>query len=416
MYKALYNFSIYLFIGILWIIRPFNSKIRKMLDGRKKQFKTAASDNNQLDDSQRVICIHCASLGEFEQGRSLIEALRTKEPKAKIIVTFFSPSGYEIRKNYQGCDGVYYLPFDTKRRVRRFLNEVKPTDFYIIKYEYWFNLLNELKLRGVNTYLVSAIFREKSQFTAPKWKGGDFYRAMLGLFTNIFVQDDSSKEFLSSLGYNSLVVGDTRFDRVADLVTSAKSIAIVEEFVKGSPMTVVCGSTWPEDEALLMQLMKEKTEWRFVVAPHEIVNQNVEKLIQESGRVATRYSKANGVLTEGSTLLVIDTIGLLCSVYQYGEISYIGGGFGAGIHNTLEAATWGMPIVFGTKYEKFKEARDLVAIGAAKSVNNAEELLVAFEQYSTTYEHAGELSKGYVLQNIGATDKILGCVNKEVAI
>lgn len=413
MYKALYNLSIHLFIGVLHLLSPFNSKIKRMIVGRRKQ-QLPNFEEIECQGTSRVICVHCASLGEFEQGRSLIEALRREEPSAKIIVTFFSPSGYDIRKSYQGCDGVYYLPFDTKRRVKRFLDIVKPTDFYIIKYEYWYNLLSELHSRGSRIYLVSAIFRERSQFTAKGWRGGNFYRAMLNFFTLIFVQDQASKELLERIGYSRdggcQVVGDTRFDRVSDLVSSSRSIELVKEFVKGSPLTVICGSTWPEDEALLVELMKVNSDWRFVVAPHEIVDQNIERLIAQSGRVATRYSKSEGSLIEGSTLLVIDVIGLLSSIYQYGEIAYIGGGFGAGIHNTLEAATWGMPIVFGPKYEKFKEARDLIKLESARSVTSLDELVSAFNYYSSNYESCGELSRGYVQGNIGATKAILSAV------
>ncbi len=408
MFKFLYNFSIHLFVALLFVLRLFNGKIKRMVDGRKEQQKQW-SEFSHKDDPKRVICVHCASLGEFEQGRSLIEDLRKREPGAKIVVTFFSPSGYDIRKNYAGADAVYYLPFDTRGSVKRFLDAINPSEFYIIKYEFWYNLLSELSCRGVKVYLVSAIFRENSQFTANRWRGGDFYRSMLNFFTLLFVQDEASKQLLTRLGCSEdrcHVVGDTRFDRVAQLVESSQRIELVEEFLEGAlSLTVVCGSTWPEDEELLVELMKNHADWRFIVAPHEISQINIEKMIQASGRVASRYSSAG--LQDGSTLLVIDTIGLLSSVYRYADITYIGGGFGAGIHNTLEAATWGKPIVFGAKYHNFKEARDMVELGAAKSITSYAELEAAFADYSENYVAFGVQAREYVMANIGATGKIL---------
>ncbi len=404
MYRVLYNLSIALFVGLLYVVQFFNAKVRKMIVGRRNQhYSTTLSYT-------KTICVHCASLGEFEQGRSLIEALRVHNPKARLVLTFFSASGYEIRKNYDGVDAVYYLPFDRPRKVKKFVRELGAEEFYIIKYEYWYNLLKELNRSGCKIYLVSAIFRENSTFFRSSMRGGAFYRAMLGYFTTIFVQDNNSKELLESIGCADSVVvaGDTRFDRVAQVTKSAKQIAIVEDFVRGSELTIVCGSTWGADEELLCEVMKMKEDWKFVVVPHEISQGGVERLIENSGRVATKYSE--GVLRDGSTLFVVDTIGLLSSLYQYGELAYIGGGFGVGIHNTLEAATWGVPIVFGPKYEKFREARELIAAGAARSISSADELLAAFENFAAEQKVVGAKAKTYVEHNIGATSKIISSI------
>lgn len=413
MFRALYNLSISLFVALLYVVQLFNAKVRKMVVGRSGQdFRDTSGV------ARETICIHCASLGEFEQGRSLIEALRTKYPNARLVLTFFSPSGYDIRRDYEGVDAVYYLPFDRPVAMRRFVEALSPSQFYIIKYEYWYNLLRELNRYGCELYLVSAIFRKNSVFFKSPWRGGAFYRGMLSYFTALFVQDEYSSELLGGLGYadKTVVVGDTRFDRVASVVGSARRIELVERFAQGSPLTIICGSSWDADEELLCEVMARREQWRFVVVPHEISESRIVKLIKNSGRIASRYSQ--GVIAEGSTLLVVDTIGLLSSLYGYGQIAYIGGGFGAGIHNTLEAATWGVPIVFGAKYHKFREARDLISLGAASSVSNGEEMLVAFDSYAQdgaqdgaqNGAHAGALAKEYVAINTGATGKIISYI------
>lgn len=385
----------------MWLVQPFVTKARKMIKGRKAQRFTPSLPQ------QQTICVHCASLGEFEQGRPLIEELRRKYPKARLVLTFFSSSGYDIRCNYSGVDDVYYLPFDTPRAVRKMLDALQPEKFIIIKYEYWYNLLRALNLRGVQLYLVSAIFGENSSFFYPTWKGGRFFRSMLAFFTHIFVQDEVSAERLRAIGFGDrvTVAGDTRFDRVANVTKTAREIDIVRDFVSDGKLTVVCGSTWGPDEELLIGAMEQRPDWRFIVVPHEISSARIDKLIDQSGRRAIRYSE--GKSDDQATLLVIDTIGLLSSAYRYGQIAYIGGGFGVGIHNTLEAATWGIPVVFGPKYQKFKEAVELVGIGAARSIDSGEQLLAVLDCYATTHEQCGAEARNYVERNLGATQTII---------
>ncbi len=396
----LYNLVIWIFVALLWVVHFFNGKLSKMVKGRKEQSFVQY-------DGREVICVHCASLGEFEQGRVLIEKLRAQNPNARLVLTFFSSSGYEIRKNFNGVDEVYYLPFDTKSAVRKFVKTLNPLKFYIIKYEYWYNLLRELKANDTKIYLVSAIFSENSIFFKKKLGVGALYRSMLGMFSGIFVQDAKSKELLEGIGFsdNVVVAGDTRFDRVAGIADEKFSSSLVDEFMSAGGRCVVCGSTWAPDEEFLCEVMKARGDWLFIVAPHEISESGVERLIAQSGRKASRYSK--GVINEGSTLLVIDCIGLLSKLYSFGEVSYIGGGFGVGIHNTLEAAAWGTPVVFGTNYHKFREACQLIECGAARSISSAEELLAAFDYYMGEGLGYGEVAANYVASNIGASDTIL---------
>lgn len=401
MFRSLYNLGIYLFVAALWVLQPLIPKARKMIAGRRTQKITPSHTDRQ------TICVHCASLGEFEQGRPLIEALRAKYPEARLVLTFFSPSGYDIRHNYSGVDDVYYLPFDTVGAVRRMLDLLNIDKFFIVKYEYWYNLLRQLNKRGVELYLVSAIFGENSSFFAPVWKGGAFYRQMLGYFTHIFVQDQPSADRLSEIGFGErvTVAGDTRFDRVAMVTSTARDIEKIVAFTSGAELTIVCGSTWGADEDLLVGVMKERPNWKFIVVPHEISDSRIERLIEQSGRLTVRYSEEQ--FDDRATLMVVDTIGLLSSIYRYGHIAYIGGGFGAGIHNTLEAATWGMPVVFGPRFERFKEAVELVETGAARSIGGGEQLLAAFDHYASCYDQCGVVARRYVEQNLGATQVIV---------
>lgn len=402
-FRLLYNIGICLFWALMWLMQPFVGKAKKMVRGRSAQRVT------QSEPGRQTICVHCASLGEFEQGRPLIEALRAKYPEARLVLTFFSSSGYDIRHNYSGVDDVYYLPIDTPVAVRRFLNKLRPEKFYIVKYEYWYNLLRQLRARGVELYLVSAIFGERSSFFAPAIKGGRFYRSMLDFFTHIFVQDEASAERLEAIGFRSdrvTVAGDTRFDRVAKVITTAKNIEMAAQFVAHAELTVVCGSTWGADEELIVSVMHQRPEWKFIVVPHEISAARIERLIEQSGRQAIRFSEQSAEVA-GASLMVVDTVGLLSSIYQYGQVAYIGGGFGTGIHNTLEAATWGMPVVFGPRYERFKEAVELVEMSAAKSIGTAEELLAALDHYAQRFSESGAAARQYVQKNIGATQIII---------
>lgn len=352
--------------------------------------------------------VHCASLGEFEQGRPLVEALRAQYPEARLVVTFFSPSGYEIRKNYAGADAVYYLPLDTPRAARRFVAQLQPDRVFFVKYEFWRNILRALHRSGARVYLVSGIFRKDMTFFRSAWAGGNFFRSILGSFDHFFVQDEASASLLASIGLGDrvTVAGDTRFDRVAGLAQSAPRNEAVERFV-GDSFTVVAGSTWPEDEALLIELMAARPDWKFVVAPHEISSERIDRFMADSGRKAIRYSNISAAQGD-ETLLMIDSIGLLSSLYRYGQLAYIGGGFGAGIHNTLEAAAWGRAVVFGPRYTKFREAVGLVECGAAISVTTADELKDAMATLSSSWRTVGDLAAAYVQSHIGATSIIMG--------
>ncbi len=400
-YRALYNFFVLLLTFTIFLGRFFNAKLAKMWQGRRAQ-KLAPRD------AREVILVHCSSLGEFEQGRVLIETLRGKCPEARLILTFFSSSGYEMRKNYAGVDEVYYLPLDRKRAVRKFLDTLCPNKVFIIKYEYWYNFLRELRGRGAEVYIVSAIFRRDSIFFKRCLGFGGFYRSMLGFFTKIFVQDAASKELLSEIGYSSEVVGDTRFDRVAEISHTAKADSLVESFARGESPVVVCGSTWAADEALLCEVMKRRPQWRFVIAPHEINQAHIQHLEQKCGRVSSRHT--SGVLAQDCSLLIIDRIGLLSGLYQYGDVAYIGGGFGAGIHNTLEAAAWSKGVIFGTNYKKFREAAKLIELGAGFSVSTLEELLQRLDYAVENSQHIGAIAGSYVKREAGATLKIVNSI------
>lgn len=384
----------------MWLAQPFVSKAHKMVRGRAEQRFLPSN-------GRRTFCVHCASLGEFEQGRPLIEALRARYPDVRLVLTFFSPSGYDVRHNYQGVDDVYYLPLDRASSVRNMLDALSPEKFFIIKYEYWFNLLKQLNERGCELYLVSAIFRPRMRFFASRWRAGGFFRSMLDMFTHIFVQDEASQQLLERSGVvkNVSIVGDTRFDRVAALSGTAIDVPMVADFTCGGGYTIVCGSTWSADEDLLLELMRAHTGWRFVVVPHEISDSRIERLIERSGRSACRYS--HGEVAADATLLVVDTVGLLSSLYRYGQVAYIGGGFGVGIHNTLEAATWGVPIVFGPCYSKFREAVDMVALGSAFSISDALQLDQTLCWLEGCSVERGSIAARYVEQNIGATQSIM---------
>ena len=359
----------------------------------------------------RKVWIHAASLGEFEQGRPIIERIRRDMPDAVIIVTFFSPSGYEIRKNYPLADHIFYLPSDTPANVRRFIDAVHPDVAIFIKYEFWLNYLNELHRRKIPTYLVSAIFRP-AQVHFRLW-GGMWLRA-LECYNTIFVQDEASKHLLEGVGFtHAVVAGDTRFDRVAEIARNAKRIPIIEYFAMGTPL-FVAGSTWGKDEELLIQLINTNPDIRFVIAPHEMDESRMRRLEREIEGGAVRYTRANESNDFSNVqVLILDTIGLLSSAYSYARWAYIGGGFGVGIHNTLEAATFGLPIAFGPNYHKFREACDMIELGAATSVTSAAELIAWIEPIKADGEalqKASSSARSYTKEHCGATDTIMRVV------
>lgn len=400
-----YNFGLSLYAWVIRLASARHRKARLWTEGRKDLFRRMTE---AIDPDARIVWIHVASLGEFEQGRPIIERIRKSHPEYKILLTFFSPSGYEIRKDYKGVDYVFYLPIDTPRNARRFLDAAHPEIAIFVKYEFWLNLLRELRRRKIRTYIVSAIFRRNSVFFRPY---GGMWRQALESFDTLFVQNEESKRLLAELGFDNVVVaGDTRFDRVAEIARAAKHIDVVERF-KGDSRLFVAGSTWGPDEELLIRLMNENPEVKFVIAPHEMDEGRIERLIAETRGGALRYTGCTSRTSYGRRqLLILDTVGLLASVYGYADWSYIGGGFGVGIHNTLEAATFGLPVAFGPNFRKFKEARDLVTLGAARSITDYESLrawYIPLRDNEEFLQKTCRIAKDYTMRHQGATGIIV---------
>ena len=405
----LYTLGIRLYLLLVRIASPFNPKAKLWLNGRKNLFTRLEA---AIGTGNRIAWFHCASLGEFEQGRPVIEAYRAKYPDVKILVTFFSPSGYEVRKNYSGADYIFYLPVDTWVNARRFVRMVNPEVVFFVKYEFWFFMLNRLKTEGVKTYLISAIFRPNQLFFK---RYGLWYRRMLRCFTHIFVQNEQSEQLLLSIGYSNVTIsGDTRFDRVYDIASQAKDLPMLSTFKCGE-MTLVAGSTWPKDEELLAEWFKGCSDkLKLVIAPHEIGEEHVQRILQLfEGICVARYTQAAQSDLASARILIVDTIGILSSAYRYGELAYIGGGFGSGIHNTLEAATWGIPVVFGPKYHKFKEAFDLISGEGGFTVKSQEELSAILNSLITEPEklkRGALFARDYVEVKRGSTRKILEAI------
>lgn len=405
--KLLYIIGIWGYTLLIRIFSLFNPKAKLFINGRKNIFTLITQ---KINPSEKHIWFHFASLGEFEQGRPVLEELKALYPAKKIIVTFFSPSGYEIRKNYALAD-VFYLPIDTAANAKRFIASINPEMAIFTKYEFWHFYFKELKDQGIPLYVISGIFRESQAFF--KWYGG-FYRNILKAVTYFFVQNKESENLLKSIGLNHVTIsGDTRFDRVYENAKSPKRLNLVESFIDSAP-TLVCGSTWPEDERLLSALSQQYPNWKFIIAPHEIHESHIESVEKQFSVGSIRFSVFSAdpkALNAKSQTLIIDNIGMLSSLYQYGKVAYIGGGFGTGIHNTLEAAAFGLPVIFGPKYDKFQEAKDLIAIGAAQSISSSEELIDAFNAFATNQE-AAYAARKYVEDNKGATDQIISVITK----
>ena len=394
---------------ILWYMAaPFSRKPRKMMKGHWVVYELL---RQQLEKDARYIWFHAASLGEFEQGRPLIEKIRAKYPDYRILLTFFSPSGYEVRKNYRGADIVCYLPFDKPRNVKKFLDLVNPCMAFFIKYEFWKNYLDELHKRRTPVYSVSSIFRRGQIFF--KWYGGT-YRNVLRNFDHIFVQNERSKRYLSKIGINKVtVVGDTRFDRVLQIRDEAKDLPLVELF-KNNTMTFVAGSSWQPDEDLFIEYFNRHPEVKLIIAPHVIDENHLVEIIRKLKRPYVRYTRADEKNVRKADCLIIDCFGLLSSIYRYGEIAYIGGGFGVGIHNTLEAAVYGIPVIFGPKYQKFQEAIHLLEAKGGFSIKSYEELKILLDRMlgdEDFLREAGKNAGAYVTDNAGTTDKVLGMIN-----
>ena len=380
---------------------------------RAGQAQTTTILREKIDRKAKYIWFHASSLGEFEQGRPMIEQIRKVHPEYKILLTFFSPSGYEVRKNYAGADVVCYLPFDTPGRVEQFLDLANPAMAIFIKYEFWGNYLHTLQQRGIPVYIISAIFRREQLFF--QWFGKP-YRKMLDCFNHLFVQDERSKALLEEYGIrNVTVAGDTRFDRVIDVYHQAKQIPLVERFIKGTdgqqpPLVFVAGSSWPEDEAIFIPYFERHPEMKLIIAPHEIHEGHLKSIEARLHRPTIRLSQATEQNVADQDCLIVDSFGLLSSLYRYGQIAYIGGGFGAGIHNTLEAAVYGMPVLFGPRFQKFKEAKDLIAVGGAFTFDNAPAFTSRMDTLLSTPEALQQSSQAaghFVQSHGGATTTIL---------
>lgn len=402
--QFLYTIANYIFYVLVKIASLKNEKAKKWITGRKKQFDTI---KNLTNSQAKTVWVHCASLGEFEQGRPLIEAIKKQYPEKKIMLTFYSPSGYEVMKNYSLADYVFYLPLDTKRNARKFIKYTRPELVFFIKYEYWYNFLSELKKNTIPVYFVSAIFRTDQLFF--KWYG-KWYRKMLFMANYFFLQNQSSAKMLQSIGVtNYTVSGDTRFDRVMQIVSNVKTFDSVATFVNGSK-TIVAGSTWKAEEALLRQYLRNNTSVKAILVPHEIDNGNMQRVVDQYAGIAVKLSDIDTVDSANKQVLIIDCYGILPSLYQYGSIAVIGGGFGVGIHNILEPATFGMPIVFGPNFQKFKEASDLVEKNCAFPINNVEEFNTVINHLlfnAETLQKISDLTSQYIKSNVGATKKIL---------
>jgi len=401
-FDLLYQTGIFLYALLARLASVFSSKARLMIQGQGKAFETIIK---KKAENHTYVWFHAASLGEFEQGRPVMEALKRKDPTTRILLTFFSPSGYEIRKNYSGADIIVYLPFDTRRNAEKLLNTIRISKAIFIKYEFWPNYLSSLKIRDIPTFSISAIFRPEQIFFKPH---GQWYLNQLQHFNHIFVQDGVSQKLLQEQGIRQVsIAGDTRFDRVLEIAAQAKTLPLIERFVGPTQFTLVAGSTWPPDEALLIRWMYEHPESKLILVPHEIHESHIRSILNLTGEHAIRYTQADENSILSYRCLILDTMGMLSSVYRYAQMAYIGGGFGVGIHNILEAAVWGIPVIFGPNYQKFREAKELIHTGEAFSLKNYDELnhlsnLSKSKSQSETY-----VPGDYIQKNTGATDIII---------
>lgn len=417
----IYNIVIYFVLWGIAIASLFNEKVRKMWRGEREAFKIL---KQKVDPNAKYIWFHAASLGEFEQGRPLMERIRKDYPQYKILLTFYSPSGYEVRKNYKGADIICYMPVDTRLNAIRFLRLVRPVMAFFIKYEFWSNFLHILKHRNIPTYSVSSIFREDQVFF--KWYGRS-YAGVLKCFTRFFVQNEESKRLLEGIGITAVdVVGDTRFDRVLQIKEAAKQLPICEAFRTGVASSqsadvphhdfkvFVAGSSWPPDENIFIPFFNEHKDWRLLIAPHVIAEEHLKLILSLiKGKKVVRYTQTTPEEAAEADVLIIDCFGLLSSMYNYGDVAYIGGGFGVGIHNTLEAAVWNMPVIFGPNNKKFQEAQGLLKSGGGFEINTYEDfsgLMSSLMNDETFLKQAGDKAGAFVAHLAGATDKVLASV------
>ncbi len=402
----LYNLIILFASQVVKALSFFSPKMKLFVNGRKEVFPVL---QNKISATDKTIWFHAASLGEYEQGLPVIEKIKVQYPNHKIVVTFFSPSGYEIRKNNAVADVTIYLPLDTKSNAKRFIQAIHPEMVFFIKYEYWPNYLNELKIQNIKTYLISGIFREGQAFF--KWYGS-FYRNALESFDYFFVQNDSSKQLIQSIGFNNVKVsGDTRFDRVVSILELDNSLDFIEQF-KNHQTTIVIGSSWPKDENLLINYINNSSEdVKFIIAPHNIKSDQITNLKSQITKSTVLFSEKNNIDLSSFNVFIIDTIGILTKIYSYADIAYVGGGFGnPGVHNILEPATFGLPIVIGPNYSHFAEATALVNLDGCISISTQNELNDAFNLLINNKDERherGHICATFVQMNKGASEVIL---------
>lgn len=404
----MYELFIILYNIGVWVASFFSRKVRAMWKGEHRTFRVL---REKIDPNAMYIWFHAASLGEFEQGRPIMEAIRREHSGYKILLTFFSPSGYEVRKNYDGADVVVYLPIDTKRNARRFLRLTNPVMAFFIKYEFWSNYLHMLKERHVPTFSVSSIFRPNQIFFRAYGKG---YGKVLDCFTHFFVQNEESRDLLKSIGIDCVsVTGDTRFDRVLQIRDAGKSLSIVENFVGGTaedrPHVFIAGSSWPPDEDIFIRYFNEHRDWKLIIAPHVIGDDHMKQILGKLERKTVRYTEATTENVVGAECLIIDCFGLLSSIYRYADVTYVGGGFGVGIHNVLEAAVWGKPVIFGPNNKNFQEAQGLLKAGGGFEITSYDDFVGVMRKLADdkALEQSRERAGGFVESLAGATRQIM---------
>jgi len=404
----IYSFLISMYSLLISIASMFNKKASLKHKGVNSSFGILENFK-----SENVIWVHCASLGEFEQGRTLIEIIKVRKPSYQIALSFFSPSGFEVQKNYKSADVIFYLPKDNKKNAKKLIKLLKPKMVFFIKYEFWYWYLKELKVNHIPLYLISGIFRKNQIFFKIY---GQFYRNILKNFTSFFVQNEISKQLLKSINLkNVIITGDTRFDRVFEISQSKKTFPLIKKFV-GNKTVFIAGSTWKKDEDLIFDYINNNktNKIKYIIAPHEIKPENINRVKKTLSKKVILYSQINNYNNKEADILIIDNIGMLASIYFYADIVYIGGGFGSGIHNTLEAAVFGIPLIFGPKYHKFHEARELINRKAAFSINNKTDFMKIFTKLTSDNffrNTAGKNGKKYIEENIGASNKILDIIN-----
>lgn len=401
----IYNIGIFLYNFVILIVSVFNNKAKLRKNGAKR---TLIRLKSGLPVSEKRIWFHAASLGEFEQGRPIIELLKKKYPELKIVLTFFSPSGYEIRKDYKNADYIFYLPSDTKKNASEFVKIINPIFAVFIKYEFWHWYIKTLEIKKIPLFLISGIFREKQIFFKSY---GTFFRNILKKFNHLFVQNQKSLKLLSSININNVsVTGDTRFDRVIEIARKKKEFPLIDKF-KGDHLLFIAGSSWADDENIIFRFINKcNNNLKFIIAPHEIHNNNIKRILNLTGKKIVKYSKASDCKLQDYDIMIIDNIGMLSSLYSYADIAYIGGGFGAGIHNTLEAAVFGIPVIFGPKYQKFDEAVELINKKAAFDIKQYSDFENIINKLITEDDYrnlTGENAFKFVDSQKGAADKIM---------